>query len=195
MGVRKQYDLKNSRIPVFTDRFRKKVDALGGVSKVSEMTGISRPTINFWYNGERTPDAESLITLSKSLDVSADWLLGLLPENNETSDDVLRFFSEYTGLSNDSVRMLNRMGTIHFGKKTVDTLISNSRFYEIASCLSTYFFGGWVEEFTGDDEGLISSLRKINDSRLYEMYIQPAMLSKIMEKFIDIKREIEGSGE
>ena len=40
-------------------------------------TGISRPTITFWYNGQRTPDAESLIILSKALNLSADYLLGL----------------------------------------------------------------------------------------------------------------------
>ena len=63
MGKRKKYDLTDMRLPDFTQRFRKRVDALGGVTKVSEITGISRPTINFWYNGQRTPDAESLITL------------------------------------------------------------------------------------------------------------------------------------
>ena len=64
MGKRQKYDLTDMRLPDFTKRFRKIVDALGGVTKVSEITKISLPTINFWYNGQRTPDAESLITLS-----------------------------------------------------------------------------------------------------------------------------------
>ena len=195
MGERKKYDLSNSRIPIFTERFRKLVDKLGGVSEVSRITGITRPTINFWYNGERTPDAGNLITLSKSLGVSSDWLLGLLPDGNTTTDEILRFFSEYTGLSNVAVTSLDKLSTIHFGKKTIDTLISSPHFYEIASYLATYLYGGWVEEFTGADDGLISQLKKINDVKLFTLYIQPAMLSKITEKLIEIKKDLEGSAD
>ena len=196
MGKRKKYDLTDMRLPDFTQRFRKRVDALGGVTKVSEITGISRPTINFWYNGQRTPDAESLITLSKKLGVSSDWLLGLLPDDNATNDEKLRMVSELTGLSNDAILMIDRLSTVAFGKKTVDTLISSRQFYRIASYLSTYFFGYVAEEFTGQDEGLISTLRFIKDDDLFKQYIQPAMLSKITEMLVDIKRQLdEGSVE
>lgn len=196
MGKRKKYDLTDMRLPDFTKRFRKIVDALGGVTKVSEITEISRPTINFWYNGQRTPDAESLITLSKKLGVSSDWLLGLLPDDNATNDEKLRMVSEFTGLSNDAILMIDRLSTVAFGKKTVDTLISSRQFYRIASYLSTYFFGYVAEEFTGQDEGLISTLRFIKDDDLFKQYIQPAMLSKITEMLVDIKRQLdEGSVE
>lgn len=196
MGKRKKYDLTDMRLPDFTQRFRKRVDALGGVTKVSEITGISRPTINFWYNGQRTPDAESLITLSKKLGVSSDWLLGLLPDDNATNDEKLRMVSELTGLSNDAILMIDRLSTVAFGKKAVDTLISSPQFYRITSYLSTYFFGYVAEEFTGQDEGLISTLRFIKDDDLFKQYIQPAMLSKITEMLVDIKRRLdEGSVE
>lgn len=196
MGKRKKYDLTDMRLPDFTKRFRKIVDALGGVTKVSEITEISRPTINFWYNGQRTPDAESLITLSKKLGVSSDWLLGLLPDDNATNDEKLRMVSEFTGLSNDAILMIDRLSTVAFGKKTVDTLISSRQFYRIASYLSTYFFGYVAEEFNGQDEGLISTLRFIKDDDLFKQYIQPAMLSKITEMLVDIKRQLdEGSVE
>lgn len=196
MGKRKKYDLTDMRLPNFTQRFRKRVDALGGVTKVSEITGISRPTINFWYNGQRTPDAESLITLSKKLGVSSDWLLGLLPDDNATNDEKLRMVSELTGLSNDAILMIDRLSTVAFGKKAVDTLISSPQFYRITSYLSTYFFGYVAEEFTGQDEGLISTLRFIKDDDLFKQYIQPAMLSKITEMLVDIKRRLdEGSVE
>ena len=196
MGKRKKYDLTDMRLPDFTQRFRKRVDALGGVTKVSEITGISRPTINFWYNGQRTPDAESLITLSKKLGVSSDWLLGLLPDDNATNDEKLRMVSELTGLSNDAILMIDRLSTVAFGKKAVDTLISSPQFYRITSYLSTYFFGYVAEEFTGRDEGLISTLRFIKDDDLFKQYIQPAMLSKITEMLVDIKRRLdEGSVE
>ena len=104
--------------------------------------------------------------------------------------------SELTGLSNDAILMIDRLSTVAFGKKAVDTLISSPQFYRITSYLSTYFFGYVAEEFTGQDEGLISTLRFIKDDDLFKQYIQPAMLSKITEMLVDIKRRLdEGSVE
>lgn len=79
--ARIRYTVDAPRMPVFTDRFRALVDAQGGVSEVVRLTKISRPTISFWYNGQRTPDAEHLIILARTFNVSADYLLGI---DNET---------------------------------------------------------------------------------------------------------------
>lgn len=109
MGGRKKYDLNNSRLPDFTGNFRRLVDRYGGVARVSEITGISRPTINFWYNGQRTPDAENLVTLSTTLGISTDWLLGLISQDNSTNDEKLRLISESTGLSNTIIKRIIAM--------------------------------------------------------------------------------------
>lgn len=106
MSVRKKYNYNNPRLPAFTSRFIKLVDEIGGVTKASEITGISRPTINFWYNGERTPDAENLKVLSESFHVSVDYLLGLTEPNNSTTNEMMSAVCEYTGLSNTAVERL-----------------------------------------------------------------------------------------
>lgn len=101
MGTRKNYNLENLRLPKFTEKLRQLVNKYGGVSKVSELTGISRQTINFWYNGERTPDAENIKKLSLSFNVSADYLLGLT-DNPKPHLSI----SEYTGLSEKAIANL-----------------------------------------------------------------------------------------
>lgn len=105
MGMRKEYTVNNARIPEFTSRFRKKVDEIGGVSKVAELSGISRPTLNFWYNGQRTPDAVSLITLARCFKVSSDYLLGLT--DAETPNTQIRAITDFTGLSEKAVNQLH----------------------------------------------------------------------------------------
>ena len=124
MGDRIRYDVNNPRIPIFMDRFRAEVDALGGISKVCEKTGISRPTVSFWYNGERTPDAASLIVLSNNLNVSVDYLLGLTNVRNRDTD--IQSVGEYTGLSEDSIAFLNRM-KYSFIPRMIDFIIDDTR--------------------------------------------------------------------
>ena len=106
---RRVYDANGPRIPRFTERFRSMVDGFGGITKLHDATGISRPTIQFWYNGQRTPDAEHLIMLSKVFGVSSDWLLGITCVGNYTDDQELKIVSEYIGLSNAAVRELHEM--------------------------------------------------------------------------------------
>lgn len=121
MGVRKQYDYKNSRLPDFTNRFRKIVDEIGGVTKTSEITGISRPTINFWYNGQRTPDAENLRTLSESFHIRADWFLGLTP--NRTVDEDIAVAEKTTGLSESAIKKLQQFRNSHYGEAVGDAVV------------------------------------------------------------------------
>ena len=93
-----------ARIPIFQERFRKLVDERGGVSEMSRITGISRPTINFWYNGQRTPDAENLITLSDKLGVSINWMLGKSDVPSLDSD--FSTACNYFGLSETAAKNL-----------------------------------------------------------------------------------------
>ena len=99
---RVKYDHNNPRLPVFTERFRNLTEDCGGVTEMARVTGFSRPTVQFWFNGERTPDAENLITLSRTLGVSVDYLLGLSPA--KTTDPELQGIVNYTGLSEDAIK-------------------------------------------------------------------------------------------
>lgn len=85
-----KYTADMSRLKVFTDRFRALVEKQGGISEVVNLTKISRPTISFWYNGQRIPDAEHLIILAKAFNVSADYLLGLDDEMLSKEIDIFK---------------------------------------------------------------------------------------------------------
>ena len=91
----------------FTKRFRKKVTERGGVTAVARLTGISRTTINYWYQGTRFPDANNLLLLCDRLNVSCDFLLGRTEENNYTANEIVRKMTEYTGLSNKTIERLH----------------------------------------------------------------------------------------
>lgn len=53
-------------------------------TELAEMSGITTATISRYLNGLRQPTAENIVLLSDSLNVSADYLLGLcdVPEEN-----------------------------------------------------------------------------------------------------------------
>ena len=202
MGERKKYDLSNSRLPAFTENFRRIVNAFGGVKRVSDITGISRPTINFWYNGQRTPDAESLITLSEKLHYPSDYLLGLTsdPSRNPSSVDEL-------GLSSNAAEVIrnnssqfpeqmsvfnNLVGSIFFWRilqnicKIKETSASNTRKGSeyIKWCFD---MGREIEHSyrkkTGDNSIAVISGKEYTEYLRYE-------INKFVEELID--KELKG---
>ena len=46
-------------------------------AQLADMIGIRRQTVSLYFNGQSIPDSEILRRIAESLDVSADWLLGL----------------------------------------------------------------------------------------------------------------------
>lgn len=65
----------NNRLPDFSNRFR----ALRGNRSQEEFArfcGISRPTVSFYENGARIPDAMILRQIAEKCNVSIDWLIG-----------------------------------------------------------------------------------------------------------------------
>ena len=183
MGDRKKYNVSDSRLPAFTNAFRKMVDDSGGVSAMSEKTGISRPTINFWYNGQRTPDAENLIILSSKLGVSVDYLLGITAIPNRDSN--VAAVCEYTGLSPNTVNFLHKVQDVSFGStdmsvRVIDFLIKDAQAYSfndsvhssLLKLISVYLrldTGERREIFTLNTDGAIEKPRRVTlpDGKVY----------------------------
>ena len=140
MGVRKNYDVKSPRIEKFTERFRKMVDDRGGTTQVAKETDISVPTINFWYNGQRTPDAENLIKLSRTFDVSVDYLLGLTKAPSSAPNK--RNAEEYTMLSPDSISRIREAiwtrNTLGGKKEVLEWFFSSGFFLELLIAAENY---------------------------------------------------------
>ncbi|MGN0814285.1 MAG: helix-turn-helix domain-containing protein [Candidatus Coproplasma sp.] len=45
--------------------------------QLGDILGCCNQTISFWENSKREPDLDSLVTIAKYFNVSADFLLGL----------------------------------------------------------------------------------------------------------------------
>ena len=95
---------KNDRLPIFTERFRE-LQGEKTNTEFADFLGISRQTVGFYCNGDRVPDALTLIKISQKCDVSADWLLGLSDYKNKETESTS---AKELGLSEKSVNFLAR---------------------------------------------------------------------------------------
>lgn len=81
--------------------------------ELAEYLGVKDNTVSYWCSGKRTPNTEQIIKISKRLDVSADYLLGL--SEPKTRDDDLKFVCEYTELSEEAVKTLRECKALEAG--------------------------------------------------------------------------------
>lgn len=96
--------MEQKRLPVFAERFAMlRGDKTQG--EFAEFLGISRPTVGFYENGTRIPDALVLRQIAEKCGVSADWLLGI--SDTRTADGTIRAACEYTGLSETALQNLH----------------------------------------------------------------------------------------
>ena len=94
-------------VPQFKERMLELAKRYGyNYTAFAKALGYSQQTVNYWLNGKRVPDAPNLIEISKKMDVSMDWLLGL--SDVPSPDTSIRAAADYTGLSQRSVETLHR---------------------------------------------------------------------------------------
>lgn len=94
------------KMPIFRERFC----SLRGSktqAEFAEFIGVSRPTVGFYENGERLPDALVLRKIAEKCGVSADWLLGL--SDVKSTDQNKKIACEVTGLSEENVEFLSKL--------------------------------------------------------------------------------------
>lgn len=76
-------------------------------TELAEKLGVSRGSISFYENGERTADIDFVYKAAQFFNVSADYLLGRT--GTKTQDMSIRAICDYTGLSDEAVKKLNTM--------------------------------------------------------------------------------------
>ncbi len=109
---------KNERLPVFTERFRE-LQGEQSNTEFSEFLGISRQSVGFYLNGDRVPDAITLIKIAEKCDVSSDWLLGL--SDIKAREGEIKQVCNYTGLSALSVNNLHIEKVLNRGFPGIET--------------------------------------------------------------------------
>lgn len=73
--------------------------------ELAKELGVKDNVISYWCNGNRTPNTEQIIKISKLLNVSTDYLLGL--SDAATSDKDLQSVCDYVGLRISTIKKLH----------------------------------------------------------------------------------------
>lgn len=170
--------VKAGKIPVFKERINMLARPYPSVLSFADHLGISDKTVGFWLNGDRVPDANNLRIIRDKMGVSIDWLLGYEDIDKPKADTTARLISEYTGLSHDSIAILNFLQK-NKGKYTCDILSALNKmlgdelfFHDVIDCISLFFLEAkkidlnlepWEDEERLFDDGIIDmvdALRK-----------------------------------
>lgn len=76
-------------------------------AQLADILNISRATLGYYENAERTPDIETLDLAASYFKVTSDYLLGRTP--NKTTDTKLQAVCEYIGLSEKTCDFLHKV--------------------------------------------------------------------------------------
>jgi len=87
---------------IFSTRIRKLREGSKNQGEFADSVGISRGAMSYYEQEARTPDIGVLRAICEKCNVSADYLLGLIPDQNHAVSNVCR----ETGLSPEAARNL-----------------------------------------------------------------------------------------
>ncbi len=121
---------KIKKMPIFAARF----SGLRGdrtQAEFAEFLGISRPTVGFYENGERIPDALVLKQIAGRCGVTTDYLVGLSDNKVKENSDI---GSEF-GLSDSAINQLKKKKSNKFYTISLSYLIEQ---HECLQWLVTY---------------------------------------------------------
>lgn len=93
----------------------------GNASKFSKEVGISPSTVSDLRQGNNIAKADKIILISQKTGISADWILGLIPEENMEGSITTSEIHNYTGLSNMAIEKL------HQSKKLLQELTEDKK--------------------------------------------------------------------
>lgn len=199
---------KNERLPVFTERFRE-LQGEQSNTEFAEFLGISRQTVGFYCNGDRVPDAVTLIKIAERCNVSTDWLLGRLGSVKTLNEDV-NIVVKYIGLSESAVEVLHsdngfllkgtEIGTAYILSKIIESPCFSCLINNLAQSM---YCGAYLPEATHteqisreDDEKFLRWARDngyevVDRNSVYEMHLQCAAnnLSDIWDTIVSDEAE------
>ena len=79
----------------------------GAAAKLAAELNVEPQAISNYRRGIADPTMDNLIKIAEHYHVSVDWLLGRLPKENRSDDELVRVAANYTGLSSDAVEKLH----------------------------------------------------------------------------------------
>ena len=100
----KHGNIKGGKLPIFRDRLRLLQGDMS-VTSFAEKLGLTRQTVGFYLNGDRIPDALTLMEIAQKCDVSSDYLLGM--SELKSSSASIKECVNLTGLTEDQLLYLS----------------------------------------------------------------------------------------
>lgn len=102
-------EAKKVKISIFAARFSE-LRGERTQAEFAQFLGISRPTVGFYENGERIPDALLLRQIAEKCEVTTDYLVGL--SDVKTTDRDLQAINNITGLSEEAIHALEALNCV-----------------------------------------------------------------------------------
>lgn len=128
--------MEKQRLPIFAKRFNELRRDMSQ-DEFSKHLGISRPTVGFYENGARIPDALVLRQIAERCNVSTDWLLGL--SNSPKRIEPLSQFSKISQMIVQYSEALNVLAQGAAQKELFDTLFNNP----VCEIFDEYISSAW----------------------------------------------------
>lgn len=156
------------KMPIFAARFSE----LRGdrtQAEFAEFLGISRPTVGFYENGERIPDALVLKQIAERCGVTTDYLVGLRDNKTKVNTDI----GVETGLSDNAIELLR---TANKQKKKSANMNSAKKYYPI-DILSLL-----IENINYFPDLVLTISRELSIKEYHAEGIEAAKAVKVLEK-------------
>lgn len=153
--------------------------------ELAEHLNVKPNVISYFCNGERTPNTEQLIQISKYLNVSADFLLGL--QKNPTLNEDYQNAEELTGLSETAIINLNQWSKNPFTNKSFSSfceLLENNSIVQISKYLQRYY--SYTTKYTEKASQLLET-NVFSDLTLEEL--EDSQISDITKDLIALDKE------
>lgn len=198
------YKTENS---VFSQRLREIMKERGEnqttlAEKIAEQfLTIQRQTISLYMNGQSRPDTERLTAIAKTLNVSADWLLGL--SDVKTFDGEFKQVCDFTKLSEGAVKFLQYIADNPEEPKSdmlplvLSLILENYRFFQalggIALACSLeckYDKPGDIEKIEKFEKEHREELQQMGASVWATGATSDMFLSQAVDRFMDCAKEV-----
>lgn len=161
-------EASKKKMPIFAARFSE----LRGdrtQAEFAEFLGISRPTVGFYENGERIPDALVLKQIAVRCGVTTDYLVGLRDNKTKVNTDI----GVETGLSDNAIELLR---TANKQKKKSANMNSAKKYYPI-DILSLL-----IENINYFPDLILTISRELSIKEYHAEGIEAAKAVKVLEK-------------
>lgn len=96
--------------------------------ELAKQLNVQENIVSYWCKGNRTPNTSQIIQIANYLNVSTDYLLGVT--DVATTDKDLKFVCDYTGLKEETIKLLSLEQNEH-----KNNLSSDNVFYEVLNSI------------------------------------------------------------